>query len=112
MVPLEEAVLRHLAAPLAPFCTTTGLRFGEGDLCCGSSDSSSSSSDSSDQESGGSSTSGGAGGGGGAWRNFFVGVVGGVGAVEEEVLWPNQVGGKKLLSAFSGWRAGGRVLWL
>lgn len=61
VVPLEERVLAHLRSPLAPFCTATGLSFGPGDA------------------------------GAGGWRNFFVGVVGAVGALEDEVLWPNQV---------------------
>jgi hypothetical protein len=65
VVPLEDEVLRHLRSPLAPFCTTLGLRFGGGDV----------------------------GEAGGPWRSFFVGVAGAVGAVEEEVLWPNQVRG-------------------
>ncbi|GAB4816582.1 hypothetical protein N2152v2_003628 [Parachlorella kessleri] len=67
VVPLEEGVLQHLQTPLVPFCTAMGLQFGAGDVS--------------------------AGGGleGGAWRNYFVGVVGAVGAVEEEVLWPNQL---------------------
>ena len=77
-------MLQHLKTPLVPFCTATGLQFGAGD----------------------SSSAGGA--EGGAWRNYFVGVVGAVGAVEEEVLWPNQVSLKSYLGSIAAVHSGER----
>jgi hypothetical protein len=62
LLPLEAAVVERLVSPLSPFCSVQGLRFDAfSDVTVGH------------------------------WHNFFVGVVGDVAVVEDDILWPNQV---------------------
>lgn len=71
VAPLLPDLVGRLSADIAPFCATEGgLRFGAPDV--GEP-------------------------GGGPWRNYFVGLVGAVAADEDDVLWPNQVGGAVLV---------------
>ena len=60
MTPLLPDLVGRLSSDIAPFCSVTGMAFGGADEAAG------------------------------AWRNYFVGVVGGVAADEEDILWPNQ----------------------
>ena len=60
--PLLPDVAGRLSADLSPFCSVgAGMRFSAADEAAG------------------------------GWRNFFVGLVGGVAAHEDDILWPNQV---------------------
>jgi hypothetical protein len=62
VTPLLPSVVGRLSADISPFCSAAGLAFSAADEAAG------------------------------PWRNYFVGLVGGVAAEEEDILWPNQVG--------------------
>ena len=62
MAPLQPDLVDRLGLDLAPFCSTSGLLFSS---ACDVHQ--------------------------GPWRNYFVGLVGEVAVVEDEILWPNQV---------------------
>lgn len=122
MAPISPDVLGRLSADMAPFCAVDGLRFGLGDAPGDAALDAAAEAAASAAASGGESCgeqeaaapgSGGssaaavvdaaaaaeageeeAAGGAGPWRNFFVGLVGGVAPHEDDILWPNQVGGR------------------
>lgn len=73
VVPLLPDLVGRLSSEITPFCSVTGLVFDGADEA------------------------------GGGWHNYFVGLVGSVSAAEDEILWPNQVGGVE------GWSRGAVV---